>query len=913
MKKLIDIKFKGEFRDYQKKILDRSEQYLKDGKIHIVAAPGSGKTTLGLELICRLNSPALILTPTVTIRQQWGERFAEAFLSEDDNVKDYLSYNLHKPSQITSITYQALYAAFNKLLVNREDDEEGSEPELEPELEPESEIDFANFDLLQVIKEANIKIICLDEAHHLKSEWQKALESFIGELKKQVTIISLTATPPYDSTPGEWKRYSDLCGEIDEEIYVPQLVVQNTLCPHQDYIYFNYPTKEETAVFNQFRQKAIACASEILQGQLFEDIITHSGLLTEFRNKEEYILDNAKGFIALICLAKYRGINLPKKLIKLVSPSGKIPKISLEFTEKAFQFVIDSPSIFTEEVSTRLNLKLSENSLIINKQVHLKLNDKISKLLLTSTGKLKSITDIVQHESNNRAKELRMLILTDFIKKDLLKLVGSDEPINTMGTVPIFEAVRRRCGDQINIGLLSGGLVLIPSDVLPQIKLLADKKNTIYSTKKLENTNYLEIDFKGSSKNSVSIITEAFEEGFIQVLIGTKSLLGEGWDSPCINSLILASFVGSFVLSNQMRGRAIRVDIRNPSKVSNIWHLVTVEPPFVYDNKGKQILLTPLFEDKNQLQSDDFETLKRRFNCFLAPSYSKDVIENGIERLDIIKPPFDEKGIDRINNQMLTLATDREGIIKRWNGVVGGSHYSDVVEMNEIPNTVQPKGFLFQNILLSLLLALAINIFVRNGWALIASSSNNFFQLLMGSVLFIILGYLFLGGLIKIYRYLSPRKTIETLSQCIFSTLKDIHEIESIDAKVIITSDDMDTNIYTCLINATLHEKYVFAQAMRELLSTIDNPRYLLIKKYGFFNYSLNHYSHSYACPSIIGTKKENVQLLTHYLIRSTGKFSLLYTRSEKGRKVLLQCRKRSYINLNEAVVKNKKMASKWE
>ena len=100
---------------------------------------------------------------------------------------------------------------------------------------------------------------------------------------------------------------------------------------------------------------------------------------------------------------------------------------------------------------------------------------------------------------------------------------------------------------------------------------------------------------------------------------------------------------------------------------------------------------------------------------------------------------------------------------------------------------------------------------------------------------------------------------------------------------------------------------------MRELLSAIDNPRYVLIKKYGFFNYSLNHYSHSYACPSIIGTKKENVQLLTHYLIRSTGKFSLLYTRSEKGRKVLLQCRKRSYINLNEAVVKNKKMASKWE
>jgi len=117
MRTLSSIKFKGEFRDYQEIVLDHAEQYLKDGKVHIVAAPGSGKTTLGLELICRLNSPALILSPTVTIRQQWGERFADSFLPADENIEDYYSCNLRKPSQITSITYQALYAAFNKLSV----------------------------------------------------------------------------------------------------------------------------------------------------------------------------------------------------------------------------------------------------------------------------------------------------------------------------------------------------------------------------------------------------------------------------------------------------------------------------------------------------------------------------------------------------------------------------------------------------------------------------------------------------------------------------------------------------------------------------------------------------------------------------------------------------------------------------
>ena len=82
----------------------------------------------------------------------------------------------------------------------------------------------------------------------------------------------------------------------------------------------------------------------------------------------------------------------------------------------------------------------------------------------------------------------------------------------------------------------------------------------------------------GNAHFLTGAVTDIFSKGYMQVLIGTKSLLGEGWDSPCINSLILASFVGSFMLSNQMRGRAIRVMKEHPEKTSNIWHLVCLRP-----------------------------------------------------------------------------------------------------------------------------------------------------------------------------------------------------------------------------------------------------------------------------------------------------------------------------------------------
>ena len=47
------LSFKGTWRNYQRRVLEEVDQYLEDGKIHIAAAPGAGKTTLGIELIRR--------------------------------------------------------------------------------------------------------------------------------------------------------------------------------------------------------------------------------------------------------------------------------------------------------------------------------------------------------------------------------------------------------------------------------------------------------------------------------------------------------------------------------------------------------------------------------------------------------------------------------------------------------------------------------------------------------------------------------------------------------------------------------------------------------------------------------------------------------------------------------------------
>lgn len=872
MKDFSKVKFKWTFRDYQQAVLDNSRIHLKDKKIHIVAAPGSGKTILGLELVRRQNAPTLIMSPSVTIRQQWGERFVEAYLPESENPDEYISYSLKNPKLITSITYQALHAAFTKSAIEEETDDDL--------LFAEESQDYSSFDLLSEIRKAGIKTICLDEAHHLKSEWQKALEKFVELLGSDVTIIALTATPPYDSTPAEWNRYNTLCGDIDEEIFVPQLVMQKTLCPHQDYIYFSYPTEEETEILKNYKQKAECVSEKIIKSGFLSEALKASGVSSD----EVLLYDNLESFKALVISAQRGGQNISKSLEEKVSEGRKLPEYTLSYAEKAFQFIIDNPDIFTEELSEKLKSVLSKEALIEKRKVRLVSSDKINKMLISSTGKLESIGTIVRSEYANLGDSLRMLILTDYIKKDMMKLVGTDEEIHALGTVPVFEAIRRNT-PEAKAAVLTGTLVILPDSAVETVQEIAYNEGVPCRIKKLENTNHTEIIFSGSNKNKVNIITKAFRAGVINVLVGTKSLLGEGWDSPNINSLILASFVGSFMLSNQMRGRAIRIDKNNPDKVSNIWHLVTVEP-----------------DSSDEIKGDDFETMKRRFACFQAPAYSSDVIESGTDRIDILKAPFNEQGLENINRQMLSLASERSVTATRWTGAVKGNAHPEVEDVSEIPAEVQPSKAVHKNKIYAVILAILIVL------SIVIIATSGAFGGIIGFIIALISSVFLVKSASVVMKNSSPEKTVTNIGNAILRTLKEIGEIESRGASVSTEKSQKKNTVNCSLKKATAREKNVFAKAMCELLSPIDDPRYLLIGTKGISKITSRNYVQSYACPSIIAVNKETAEVLARNLKKTGGKFELVFTRSEQGRKELFKCRKYSYINANDKLVKSKKI-----
>jgi hypothetical protein len=83
-----------------------------------------------------------------------------------------------------------------------------------------------------------------------------------------------------------------------------------------------------------------------------------------------------------------------------------------------------------------------------------------------------------------------------------------------------------------------------------------------------------------SPRTYVSLVTDAFEVGLTRCVVGTRGLLGKGWDSPSINVLVDLTSVTTPTSVQQLRGRSIRKDPAWPRKVAHNWDVICVAGGF---------------------------------------------------------------------------------------------------------------------------------------------------------------------------------------------------------------------------------------------------------------------------------------------------------------------------------------------
>lgn len=620
------VKFKYSFRDYQSEFLKNIGSYLSDKRIHVVAAPGAGKTILALEMCRMLGEKTLVIVPSIALKEQWVERITKDFSGTQSSGfvasdKDSLSSSA-KNATVTVITYHMLHT-----MVKRGDN------------------------VAAFISARGIKTIVLDECHHMRRLWFISLKKVVSRLD-DCRLISLTATPPYDNG-AEFRNYMDLCGEIDERITIGQLVNSDCLCPHQDFLYLNAPSAEQEELMKKICDFSDSLMEDIKKNEQFIAAVALNDLIVFPERHIDDILKDFDFYVAmhsfLSCVGCSR--NAEDRWINFTPPPFDKEKLALILERYIYGRIFEAEII--DGLLHKIKKLLELNGLVKDKHINLIYSNKLSKQILANSGKLDSICEIVKSEYDNLGDGLNMAICTDFIKDEFYG-VGDEDELDELGVMSIFRKLRARC-PEVELIVLTGSYIFIPAKYSGELrKIAASEYGISHDEIKIRD---LGIDFAYSAveitesrrRYAVNMLTKLFCIKGIQVLIGTIALIGEGWDAPFVNSLIIASSVSTYVTSNQVRGRAIRVRRSEPEKVSNIWHLVTLE------NNGS-----------SYVQGKDYRSIADRFIGFEGINFESDVIETGIERLNAHTGSYSKNDIEEANRKSMALAADRQNTIAAW-------------------------------------------------------------------------------------------------------------------------------------------------------------------------------------------------------------------------------------------------------
>ncbi len=893
-----DIKFKYNWRSYQERVLAELEQHLDDDHLHIIAPPGSGKTILGLEVALRLGKPTLILTPTIAIRNQWIQRFCELFLQQDE-VPDWISRSIKEPGFLTVSTYQGLHAACTGEIEAATDADEEDEEETEAQSTKVAE-------LIKNLKKVKVGTIVVDEAHHLKNAWWKSLMQIKTALEP--TIVGLTATPPYDVSFQEWQRYLTLNGPIDSEITVPELVVEGDLCPHQDFVYISAPEPIEQDKISTYKNKVHHVFDELKSDEIIINFFADKQYFKEPSKHLDWIYANIEEYSSILIYLNASGFTIPKVHLNIIGDNKSIvPEFTPDWAASILTHYLYYEVEEFEELTDHQNSwikKLKHAGLSKKHTISFNTEENTRKYLSASLSKLKSIVSIVKHEYQDQGENLRQVVLTDYIRKEVLEAEEQNSDLIKIGVLPIFETIRR-ADLNIRTGILTGSLVVIHQDALPQFESIANryKVDSVSTTTYPHDDNYRIISPSSSLKQDiVAITTELFETGGIQVLIGTKSLLGEGWDAPSINSLILASYVGSYVLSNQMRGRAIRAKKGDEDKTGNIWHLVCI--------------------DTNEKHGGgDLKLLERRFKAFVGVSLDEDpYIENGLYRLRIFDKKIRRHSIEHLNNLMLKKSSERALLKQRWDSALKSGR--TLIEEMKIPfqkeheeeDYMKTKSLHFNKTIayLTAQLGTGISMYLFEAFEFLADNGvedwhqvQNYMYS-VGAVGIVIFGRQMLKSSRLYIKYRDISKDIQNIGNTVLASL--IHEgsIKSTGAKVV-CKVEISGDVYCHIQGGSTYEKSLFIQSLEEIISPIENPRYLIILKSKLALIVNQKDYHS--VPEQLGRKKVYAKsFFTNWKIM-VGSCELVYTRNIVGRKMLLKARMKS---LSATFTNQVERVSKW-
>ena len=459
---------------------------------------------------------------------------------------------------------------------------------------------------LERLKKIGIGMIILDECHHLLHHWGRVLTE-VREFFDDPIVLGLTATPPdfqhYEEEDA--KRYQDFFGDIDYEVPVPALVRDSNLAPYQDLAFFVRPSQNELNYVAQVDEEFQTLLNDLHQISdypnatlpidkwVFNALDERKSPGGKSEEWNQFVKRNAgfanagRAFLLNSIGSLPQGVPFPPDHL-LNSYQNKLAILRPVLDRYVRHGLRRSESELDHEKAHLVTQRLRMLGTQITESGIRPCASPVGRIMAYASTKAKAISTILSSEMQALGGDIRAVIITDFEKTSATTLVEGVMDDEVGGAVAAFrQAVECDNVDLLNPILMTGSTVLVDDDLAEEFLAAAnnwiDERDLAITLIDEVRGRYHEIIGKGKDwipRHYSLMITEFFQLGLTKCLIGTRGLLGEGWDASRINVLIDLTTVTTSMSINQLRGRSIRLDKEWPEKVANNWDIVCLAEEF---------------------------------------------------------------------------------------------------------------------------------------------------------------------------------------------------------------------------------------------------------------------------------------------------------------------------------------------
>ena len=822
------IQFQGEYRPSQRRAIDTVLAHFEDhAKACVVAPPGSGRSFIGLGIMQAMDVPTLIISGTSALAEQWKTRFEEGFLPEGEDVKKWVSRDASVKAPVISVTFQALHSSLNvKKPIDR------------------------------WMKNAGVQFVILDDPAHLRVEYWKVVETLQSSLPGCV-FLSLFSSDPIDVTAQEQSKIADYCGSSFVTVSTADLLTEGTFVPYQDYVLQCLPEGENVEKLAHYEELRAYYADYFRKDEGFASILQANLNLENLKEFSDAFREHPDYFMTLMAFLKSHKMPLPDPMPKLLGPDPVLPELDDEAMKLLLSGYLDFDKEAyngTEEYRTALTGVLQDAGLLHKGKLNFDHEEETAKLLSAGEEKFAVLERLIRREFEKLGKEMRMLILTEGIKKELSSCIGDEtKPIREMGAVTLFESLRRAKIDGLRMGVITSTFMAVPKDVLPVIEPLVK-----FTQRDIKLEDYVQLQFATNIvKDGIEIIQELMEEGFLNCIISVHTMAAENLITGSFNSMVLAEKPGNAAVAAQLRGLALKKDPDHADKTMQIWHLVMV------DNHGTSEEKDAFLKQNRSFTGITYDTNRlaygaERLGCLSLSGSAREefllamkageeaaVKETGeagktekaggedvwAKAQDLWKPVKKVKrqsrgDVEALNLGMLDASENRHALWKEWNLAVkqsggrGPAKYAEAVEYSQkvFPKTAYEKE-IDKRLMLSAggIVLLLIEFF---GTGLLRGLVGTWVAALLYGIAAFGLGMLFFQNIQGRRTRFTPRERILRMAQTVLEALQD-HGVLLDDTVEIVHEELSEGHMRFWLKGGSAEEQEAFADTLAEAFGPV--------------------------------------------------------------------------------------------